>query len=85
MFDLIQCQELVSEYKTIMWSDDRMNHHELCFDHNADAAIQAALPHKQFAIDFEPAPVDPLASLSPDKREAFERARSYSEEEPDYS
>lgn len=80
MFDLVQCQELISEYMTIMWSDDRLNHHPLCSDHNADAAIQAGLPHKQFAVDFVPEPENPMLGMHPDKRAAFERARAEEDE-----
>lgn len=70
---LVGAQELVAEYQTILWSDDRKKHHHLCSDHNADAAIQACLPHRQFALDFEPA-ADPDPTISPDKARAYEEA-----------
>jgi hypothetical protein len=71
---LTECQELVSEYKTIMWSEDRMNHHPLCSDHNADAAIQACMPHKQFSVDYVPEAPNPLLEMDADKRADFEKA-----------
>lgn len=73
---LRHAQELVSDYKTILWNDDRDNHHELCDDHNADAAIQAALPHAQFALDFSPAP-EVGSGLSAEKLAAFEKAAQH--------
>lgn len=73
MFHAVGCQELIGEYRTILWSEDRKTHHELSSDHNADAAIQACLPHKQFAIDFVPA-TDPWDGIHPDKMAAFEEA-----------
>jgi len=76
---LVDAQELVSEYKTILWDDEKANHHELSDDHNADAAIQACLPHAQFAIDFEPE-VNQWEGLDPDKVRAFEEA---AEQRPD--
>ncbi len=68
-----EAQELVAEYRTILWSEDRTAHHELSDDHNADAAIQACLPHKQFAVDFVPE-TDPFEGFTDDKRRAFEEA-----------
>lgn len=72
---LIEAQELVSEYKTILWNDDKTKHHELCSDHNADATIQACLPHKQFAYDFEVQ--ENKEVIDPDKAAAFEEAQGY--------
>lgn len=72
---LVNAQELVSELKTILWDDDRADHHELCSDHNADATIQALLAHPQFASDYR-SPPDPFDGLSDDKRAAFEAAAS---------
>ncbi len=69
---LTEAQELVSEYKTIVWNDDKSGHHELCFDHNSDGAIQACLPHRQFALDFEPE-VEKTVD-SPEKEAAFREA-----------
>lgn len=73
LFHSTECQLLIAEYRTILWSDDRLHHHPLSCDHLADSAIQACLPHKQFAVDFEPLS-DPWADIHPDKRAAFEEA-----------
>ncbi len=81
LFDLVQCQELVSEYNTILWNEDRTGHHPMCSDHCADAEIQACLPHKQFAIDFEPAPPDPFEGMDEEKRRAFAEASSHSSDD----
>lgn len=71
---LIGAQELVAEYQTILWNEDKSKHHELCSDHNADAAIQACMPHRQYALDFElPEPTDPR--ISDDKMRAYEEAQ----------
>lgn len=72
---LTQAQELVGEYKTILWSEDRKTHHSMSDDHCADAAIQACMPMKQWSVDFVPA-VDPWENISDDKRAAFEEAGS---------
>lgn len=71
----VGAQELVGEYRTILWSEDRKRHHELSSDHCSDGAIQACLPHKQFAIDFTPE-LDPWEGIDPDKRAAYEEAMS---------
>lgn len=71
---LVRAQELVAEYQTILWSEDRKKHHPLCADHNADAAIQACMPHRQYALDFELPPM-PDATVSEDKRRAFEESQ----------
>lgn len=78
LFHAVECAPLIAEYRTIVWSDDRTNHHEMSYDHGADAAIQACLPHKQFAVDFVPAD-DPWLDISADKRAAFEEAMRASE------
>lgn len=72
-FHMTEAQPLIAEYKTILWSDDRKGHHPLSYDHGADGAIQACLPHKQFAVDFTPMP-DPWDNVSDDKRAAYEEA-----------
>lgn len=77
---LIDAQELVSDYSTILWSEDHDNHHPLSSDHNADAAIQACLPHKQFQIDFE-LEENKMSDNNPDKEEAFRRATGEYEDE----
>lgn len=73
LFHAVECQTLIAEYRTILFNDDRTGHHELSYDHGADAAIQAGMPHKQFAVDFVPAN-DPYAEIHPDKRAAYEEA-----------
>lgn len=73
MIHLKHAQELVAEYRTIVWDDERANHHDLCFDHCADAHIEACMPHAQFAMDFQ-LPEELVEPMSPEKLAAFEEA-----------
>lgn len=70
---LVQAQEFVAEVKTIVWDDAMTKHNEMCSDHNADAVIQACLPHSQFALEFA-AEAQEGGDLSPDKAAAFAQA-----------
>jgi hypothetical protein len=73
MIHLKDAQELIGEYKTIVWDDDRANHNPLCADHCADAHIEACIPHPQYSMDFS-LPKEVTDPMSAEKLAAFAAA-----------